>query len=60
MMTGEFSGIRPGLHALKIHEWGDLSDGCNSTGEVFNPFGSPHGHSHFDILDRRYGDIEQV
>lgn len=34
--------------------------GCESLGDVFNPFGSPHGHSHDDIYARRAGDIEQV
>ena len=48
-MIGEFDGMKPGLHALRVHEFGDLEHGCASTGEIYNPFGSPHGHSHFDI-----------
>ena len=58
-MIGEFENVEPGLHALKIHEYGDLEYGCESTGDVFNPFGAYHGHSHQDIHDRRVGDIEQ-
>lgn len=59
-MLGEFTGINPGLHGLKIHEFGDLEYGCESTGEVFNPFNGKSGESHGDIYERRVGDIEQV
>merc|ERR1711862_680040 len=34
--------------------------GCESAGYVYNPFGAKHGHSHFDINDRRVGDLEHV
>jgi len=57
---GEFEGLKPGLHSLKIHEFGDLEYGCESTGEIFNPFGAKQGHSHFDITERRVGDCENV
>lgn len=59
-IVGEFEGVNPGLHALKIHEFGDLTYGCESTGEVWNPYGSSQGHSHHDINKRRVGDLEQV
>ena len=59
-MQGEFTGMTPGLHALRVQEWGDMEHGCASTGEIYNPFGSPHGHSHFDIDNRRVGDIEHI
>ena len=59
-IIGEFEMIKPGLHALKIHEFGDLEYGCESTGDVYNPFGAYRGHSHEDIHDRRVGDIEQL
>ena len=59
-MIGEFAGIKPGIHALKVHEFGDLEYGCESTGDVFNPFGAYRGHSHDDIWERRVGDVEQV
>jgi|Transcript_310 hypothetical protein len=39
-MIGEFDGLSPGLHGIKIHEFGDLEYGCESTGDVFNPFGA--------------------
>ena len=59
-IIGEFEGLKPGLHALKIHEFGDLEYGCESAGDVYNPFGSYHGQSHEDIHDRRVGDIEHI
>ena len=59
-IVGEFDRIKPGLHAMKVHEYGDLENGCKSTGRVYNPFGAKQGHSEFDIHDRRVGDIEQV
>ena len=59
-ITGEFTGLSKGLHALKVHEFGDLMHGCDSTGDVFNPYGSHIGHSHYDIDGRRVGDIEQL
>ena len=39
-MIGGFEGLEPGLHALKIHEFGDLEYGCDSVGGVYNPFGA--------------------
>ena len=59
-MIGEFEHLEPGLHALKIHEYGDVEYGCDSTGPVFNPMGEERGHSHDDIHRRRMGDIEHV
>lgn len=59
-MLGDFTGISPGLHGLKIQEFGDLEQGCASTGDVFNPFDAPHGDSHMDVTMRRVGDIEQL
>lgn len=38
------SGFRPNSrHALHIHEFGDLTGGCKTTGSHFNPFNSTHG-----------------
>jgi Cu-Zn family superoxide dismutase len=57
-IIGEFENVNPGLHAFKIHEFGDLEYGCDSTGDVFNPFGAYRGHAHLDIHNRRVGDLE--
>lgn len=57
-MVGEFKGLPEGLHALKIHEFGDLEYGCESIGDVYNPFGVYAGKSNQDINKRRVGDIK--
>jgi len=59
-IIGEFSGLAPGKHAFKIHDFGDLEHGCESAGDIYNPFGADQGHSHDDIKDRKVGDIEQI
>ena len=59
-MHGTFEGIQNGLHGLKVHEFGDMEDGCESTGDVWNPYGSPHGKAEWDINKRRLGDLQDV
>jgi Cu-Zn family superoxide dismutase len=44
-ITGEVSGLTPGLHGFHIHEFGDLTDtdmGKHAGGH-FNPTNMPHG-----------------
>lgn len=37
-------GLKPnGQQGFHIHEFGDLSDGCNSACAHYNPFGKSHG-----------------
>ena len=46
-VTGEVSGLTPGLHGFHIHEFGDLSDPTGmSAGGHYNPDGQPHGAPH--------------
>ena len=59
-IIGEFEGLSPGGHALKIHDFGDLEYGCESPGKVYNPFGVNLGYSHHDMTKRRVGDLEYV
>ncbi|XP_055590797.1 superoxide dismutase [Cu-Zn]-like [Uranotaenia lowii] len=42
-ITGTVEGLSPGKHGLHIHEFGDFSRGCSSTGPHYNPFGNDHG-----------------
>lgn len=37
VIDGTIDGLNPGKHGLFIHETGDLSNGCESTGNCFNP-----------------------
>ncbi|KAM4017409.1 copper chaperone for superoxide dismutase [Anomaloglossus baeobatrachus] len=43
IIDGAVDGLRPGLHGLHIHEFGDLSMGCESCGGHYNPEGNSHG-----------------
>lgn len=39
----DLEGLPPGLHGLHVHRCGDLSRGCASTCDHYNPDGSSHG-----------------
>ena len=42
-IDGVVDGLQPGPHALSICEFGNLSNGCKSTGNCFNPYNKPQG-----------------
>jgi len=45
-ITFQLSGFKPrSTHAIHIHEYGDLTEGCKSLGAHFNPTQRPHSHS---------------
>lgn len=58
-LTGEVSGLTPGLHGFHIHEFGDLSsaDGT-AAGPHFNPEGHEHGGP--DQAHRHAGDLGNI
>ena len=39
----ELEGLVPGLHGLHVHRCGDLSSGCESTCDHYNPTNKKHG-----------------
>jgi Cu-Zn family superoxide dismutase len=39
----EIKGLKDGLHGFHVHEYGDLTDKCNSTCAHFNPNNKTHG-----------------
>jgi Cu/Zn superoxide dismutase len=41
--TCELRGLTPGAHGLHVHRCGDLSGGCASTCDHYNPSGARHG-----------------
>ena len=43
IIKGIIKGLKPGKHGFHIHEYGDLSDGCDSAGGHYNPDGVDHG-----------------
>ena len=54
-ITAEFTGLPEGKHGFHIHEFGDLSDGCNTAGPHFNPYEKTHGGP--DDEERHVGDL---
>lgn len=36
-------GLKPGKHAIHVHEKGDISGGCGSSGSHYNPEKQNHG-----------------
>ena len=58
-ISGEISGLKPGLHGFHIHEFGDLSDPKGmSTGGHFNPTGAKHGGPKSE--KRHVGDLGNI
>ena len=37
------TGMSDGEHGFHIHNYGDLTDGCDSACSHFNPYGTTHG-----------------
>jgi len=56
VIKGIFKGLTPGKHGFHIHEFGDLSKGCESAGGHYNPHGVDHG----DIKSGHIGDLGNV
>ncbi len=43
-ITFDFHGLKPGAtHAIHIHEFGNLTEGCKSAGPHYNPHNTVHG-----------------
>ena len=59
-LTGFAVGDGNVYHGFHIHEFGDLSDGCESTGSHFNPLYQNHGASSDDALHRHFGDLGNI
>eukprot|EP01136_Pigoraptor_vietnamica_P001532 Opistho-1_new@28296 len=58
VVEGTVDGLAPGLHGLHMHEFGDLSDGCLSAGDHYNPTNEVHGDR---LSERRHaGDLGNV
>jgi superoxide dismutase, Cu-Zn family len=55
-IAGKITGLEPGEHGFHIHEFGDLSNGCESAGAHYNPDGVDHG----DLEQGHVGDLGNV
>jgi Cu-Zn family superoxide dismutase len=59
LITGEITGLTPGMHAFHVHEFGDCSaPDAMSAGAHFNPDKKPHGGPHAD--ERHVGDLGNI
>jgi len=56
LIVGKITGLSPGEHGFHIHEFGDLSNGCESAGKHYNPDGIDHG----DLDEGHVGDLGNV
>lgn len=54
-IEGTIKNLTKGKHAIHIHEFGNLREGCQSCGAHYNPFGKTHGGP--NDVDRHVGDM---
>ncbi|KAG6462573.1 copper chaperone for superoxide dismutase [Manduca sexta] len=57
---GSIDGLSEGLHGLHVHTAGDLSEGCKSIGEHYNPSGGKHGGPGDPGENRHAGDLGNI
>jgi superoxide dismutase, Cu-Zn family len=57
-IIGTIEGLTPGYHGFHIHKTGDLSKGCDSLCDHYNPFNCSHGGPKDKI--RHVGDLGNI
>ncbi|KAG7443724.1 copper/zinc binding superoxide dismutase, partial [Guyanagaster necrorhizus] len=60
-VTGRIVGLDPSaLRGFHVHTSGNLTDGCTSAGEHYNPFNTTHGGPTDPITKRHVGDLGNI
>ena len=54
----DIRGMSDGEHGFHVHEYGDLTDGCESACAHFNPYGKTHGGLDSEV--RHLGDLGNI
>jgi Cu-Zn family superoxide dismutase len=57
-IVATFSGLEPGLHGFHIHEFGNLTNYCQTAGAHYNPYKKTHGSPKDE--NRHVGDLGNV
>lgn len=57
-IQGYLINLPRGEHGCHVHEYGDITNGCTSAGEHFNPTGQEHGAPNSPV--RHVGDLGNV
>jgi len=61
LVSYAFRGLTPyAQHAVHVHEWGDMTNGCVSAGPHWNPDGSVHGGPDDAKPFRHVGDLGNI
>lgn len=58
LISYDIDGLSDGEHGFHIHEYGDLTDGCDSACSHFNPFNTNHGG--LNSAERHEGDLGNI
>uniref|UniRef100_A0A6F9DTG1 Superoxide dismutase [Cu-Zn] n=1 Tax=Phallusia mammillata TaxID=59560 RepID=A0A6F9DTG1_9ASCI len=58
LIEGKLENLAAGKHGFHIHEFGDHTSGCASTGGHFNPEKKNHGAP--DAAERHFGDLGNI
>lgn len=59
VIYGKVKGLKPNMmHAMHIHEYGDMTDGCTSSCAHYNPHNMNHGGPDSNI--RHVGDLGNI
>ncbi|XP_077563117.1 uncharacterized protein LOC144178855 isoform X1 [Haemaphysalis longicornis] len=57
-VEGNITGLPKGPHGFHVHQYGDLRNGCASTGGHYNPLNKSHGAP--DAAERHVGDLGNI